>query len=53
MIAMLCAVKLRVLGLKAYWYTGSALHQISQSYYFTTQPYHNTIIQQDLGFTHA
>jgi len=26
-----CAVKLRVLGLKAYWYTGSAFHQIPQS----------------------
>ena len=25
---MLCAVKLNVLGLKAYWYTGSAFHQI-------------------------
>jgi len=25
---MLCAVKLRVLGLMAYWYTGSAFHQI-------------------------
>ena len=29
---MLCAVKLRVLGLMAYWYTGSAYHQIPQSY---------------------
>ena len=29
---ILCAVKLRVLGLMAYWYTGSAFHQISQSY---------------------
>ena len=29
---MLCAVKLRVLGLMAYWYTGSAFHQIPQSY---------------------
>jgi len=29
---MLCAVKLRVLGLVAYWYTGSAFHQIPQSY---------------------
>ena len=28
----ICAVKLRVLGLMAYWYTGSAFHQISQSY---------------------
>jgi len=28
---MLCAVKLRVLGLMAYWYTGSAFHQISHS----------------------
>ena len=28
---MLCAVKLRVLGLMAYWYTGSAFHQIPQS----------------------
>jgi len=25
---MLCAVKLRVLGLVAYWNTGSAFHQI-------------------------
>ena len=25
---MLCAVKLRVLGFMAYWYTGSAFHQI-------------------------
>ena len=24
---------LRVLGLMAYWYTGSALHQIPQSYH--------------------
>ena len=29
---MLCAVKLRVLGLVAYWYTGSAFHQMPQSY---------------------
>ena len=29
---MLCAVKLRVLGLMAYWYTGSAFHQIPQPY---------------------
>ena len=29
---MLCAIKLRVLGLMAYWYTGSAFHQIPQSY---------------------
>jgi len=29
---MLCAVKLRVLGLMAYWYTGSSFHQIPQSY---------------------
>ena len=29
---MLCAVKLRVLGLMAYWYTGSDFHQIPQSY---------------------
>jgi len=29
---MLCAVQLRVLGLMAYWYTGSAFHQIPQSY---------------------
>jgi len=29
---MLCAVKLRVLGLMAYWCTGSAFHQIPQSY---------------------
>jgi len=28
---MLCAVKLRVLSLMAYWYTGSAFHQIPQS----------------------
>ena len=27
---ILCAVKLRVLGLKTYWYTGSAFHQIPQ-----------------------
>jgi len=31
---MLCAVKWRVLGLMAYWYTGSAFHQIPQSYLF-------------------
>ena len=31
---MLCAVKLRVLGLMAYWYTGSAFHQIPQSYIY-------------------
>ena len=31
---MLCAVKLRVLGLMAYWYTSSAFHQIPQSYLF-------------------
>jgi len=31
---MLCAVKLRVLGLMAYWYImGSAFHQIPQSSY--------------------
>jgi len=29
---ILCAVKLRVLGLMAYWYTGSAFHQIPQTY---------------------
>jgi len=29
---MLCAVKLRVLGCMAYWYTGSAFHQIPQPY---------------------
>jgi len=29
---MICAVKLRVLGVMAYWYTGSAFHQIPQSY---------------------
>jgi len=29
---MLCAVKLKVLGLMAYWYTGSAFHQIPLSY---------------------
>jgi len=29
---MLCAVKLRVLGLMVSWYTGSAFHQIPQSY---------------------
>ena len=29
---MLCAVKLRVLGLMAYWYTGSAFYQVPQSY---------------------
>jgi len=29
---MLCAVELRVLGLMAYLYTGSAFHQIPQSY---------------------
>jgi len=30
---MLCAVQLRILGLDmAYWYTGSAFHQIPQSY---------------------
>ena len=28
----LCAVKLMVLDLMAYWYTGSAFHQIPQSY---------------------
>ena len=28
---MFCAIKLRVLGLMAYWYTGSAFHQIPQS----------------------
>ena len=27
-----CFVQLRVLGLMAYWYTGSAFHQIPQSY---------------------
>jgi len=26
-----CAVKLRVVGLMAYWYTGSAFHQTPQS----------------------
>jgi len=26
------AIKLKVLGLMAYWYTGSAFHQIPQSY---------------------
>ena len=30
----LCAVQLRVLGLMAYWYTGSAFHQIPQSYLY-------------------
>ena len=29
---MFFAVQLRVLGLMAYWYTGSAFHQIPQSY---------------------
>ena len=29
---MLCAVKLRVLGLMVYWYTRFAFHQIPQSY---------------------
>jgi len=29
---MICAVKIRVSGLMAYWYTGSAFHQIPQSY---------------------
>jgi len=33
---MLYAVKLRVLGLMAYWYTGSAFHQIPQSYLSST-----------------
>ena len=33
---MLCAVKLSILGLMAYWYTGSAFHQIPQSYHITT-----------------
>ena len=31
-IYVLCAVKLKVLGLKAYWYTGSTFHQLPQSY---------------------
>ena len=34
---MLCAVKLRVLSLMTYWYTGSAFHQIPQSLYVTKQ----------------
>ena len=31
-VGSFCAVKLKVLGLKAYWYKGSAFHQIPQSY---------------------
>jgi len=36
---MLCAVKLKVLGLMAYWYTGSAFHQIPQSYLICIMSY--------------
>jgi len=37
---ILCAVKLRVLGLMAYWYTGSAFHQIPQSYLIIFRAFH-------------